>query len=308
MSVSNPDMFPEGSWETMDFGNFWGNQNPFLVPQRAAQQMINMSLSTHMDLPSSPNISSCVSTARYTSSPNPQQSTNHNHLPSVLNRTPTSCRNSHQNCLSSALSTFQTLHIPPTGCLSSAASSNRPSPMPNPRKTDSVLAINRNAMQRISHIMQCTCIDSNQMQLILVVICEKLVVWYRAILRSFPWPQDTHDNTTSTTSTSANEPIEHVLHQRFALGDCSFDHELESSIFAQVITAELRQLEIVIRDLDTRLRILNGQGMETGTGRMGQEFVSTIEQPGVSIPVRERLTACLLAKVLGLKGQLGGDR
>ncbi|KAL8881515.1 MAG: hypothetical protein Q9192_007781, partial [Flavoplaca navasiana] len=256
MSVPNPDMFPEGSWETMNFGNLWDNQNPSLIPQKAAQKMTNGPLSTSLDLPSSPNLSSCASTARHTSSSNQQQSTNLNHLPSVLNKTPRDCTNGYQKCLSSALSTLQTLHIPPTSCLSSAASSNPPSPISNPRKTDSVLAINRNAKQRISQIIRCTCIDSSQVQLILVVICEKLISWYQAVLRSSPGPHDTHDNSTST---SSEEPIERVLHQRFALGDCSFDLELESSIFAQVIAAELQQFELVIRDLDRRLRFLNGQ-------------------------------------------------
>ncbi|KAL9622097.1 MAG: hypothetical protein Q9204_008059 [Flavoplaca sp. TL-2023a] len=303
MSVPNPNMFLEGSLEAMDFGTLWGNQNPSL-PQKAAQQMTNMPLNTRLSLPTSPNISSCVSTARHTFSANQQQSTNLDHLPSVLNKASTTCTNSHQKCLSSAISTLQTLHIPPTGCLSSAASSNPPLPIPNPRKTDSVLAINRAAVQRVSQIIQCTCIDWSQMQLILAVICEKLIAWYQAILRSFPGPHDTRD---SSTSTFADEPTEHVLHQRFALGDCSFDLELESSIFAQVIMAELQQFEIVIRDFETRLRFLNGQGTGTGTGRMGQQFVSTIELPGALSPVHERLTACILAKVVELKDKIGGD-
>ena len=303
MSVPNPKMFPEGSWEAMDFGNLWGNQNPSL-PQKAAQQMTNMPPSTHLNLPISPNISSCVSTARHTFSANQQQSTNLNHLPSVLNKAPTTCTNSHQNCLSSALATLQTLHIPPTNCLSSAASTNPPTTIPHPRKTDSVLAINRAAVQRVSRIIQCTCIDSSQMHLIIVVICEKLIAWYQAVLRSFPGPHDIRDNSTST---SADETTERVLHQHFALGDCSFGLELESSIFAQLIMAELQQFEILIRDLDTRLRFLNGQGTGTGTGRMGHHYVSTIELPGSLSPVHERLTACILANVVELKDNIGGD-
>ncbi len=303
MSLPNPNMFPEGSWEAMDFESLWGNQNPSL-PRKAAQQMTNMPLSTHLSLPTSPNISSRVSTARHTFSANQQQSTNFNHLPSILNKAPTTCTNSHQNCLSSALATLQTLHIPPTNCLSSAVSTNPPIPIPTPRKTDSVLAINRAAVQRVSQIIRCTCIDSSQMQLILVVICEKLIAWYQALLRSFPGPHDIRDNSTST---SADESTERVLHQHFALGDCSFGLELESSIFAQVMTAELQQFEIVIRDLETRLRFLNGQGTETGTGRMGHQFVSTIELPGSLSPVHEQLTACILAKVVELKDRIGGD-
>ncbi|KAL8842373.1 MAG: hypothetical protein Q9176_002762 [Flavoplaca citrina] len=304
MSAPNPNMFPEGSLEAMDFGNPWFNQNPSL-PQKAAQQMTYMPPSTHLNLPTSPNISSCVSTARPTFSANQQQSTNLNHLPSVLNKAPTTCTNSHQNCLSTALATLQILHIPPTNCLSFAASTNPPIPIPNPRKTDSVLAINRAAVQRVSQIIQCICIDSSQMQLMLVVICEKLIAWYQAVLWSFPRPHDIRD---ISTSTFADETAERVLHQHFALGDCSFGLELESSIFAQIIAAELQQFEILIRDLDTRLRFLNGQGTETGTGRMGHQFVSTIELPGSLSPVHERLTACILAKVVELKDKIGGDR
>lgn len=102
-------------------------------------------------------------------------------------------------------------------------------------------------------------------------------------------------------SSLAGEPPERVLHQRFAVGSCSFDKGLESRMLAQVVSAELQQLESVVLDFNRRLREEGGWGVECTPQ---QQRGVRVEATGLSGSVRMRLTAHLLKKVEELKAEV----
>ncbi|CAL8576553.1 hypothetical protein XPA_002428 [Xanthoria parietina] len=298
MPAPDPVLFPESSPETVDFVGFWHNQNPSMFTPRASSHVNSMDYQTS---PTMPPVSGGHRTIPGTpDSTHQQQTTNSNIHPSPPIVAQTNCQNNPQNCLSSALEILHTLHIPPSGCLSSLDSTSTPSANNrHPRKTDAVLATNRTAIHRISQICECSCVASSQLEFILVIICDKLIAWYRAILHSLPQDPSAMDEDPSST---ASEPPERVLHQRFAVGSCSFDQGLESRMLAQVVSSELQQLESVIRDFDRRLREDGARGVEC-TSQQQQRGVR-VEAKGLLGPVRMRLTAHLLKKVEELKGEV----
>ncbi|KAL8667335.1 MAG: hypothetical protein Q9168_007293 [Polycauliona sp. 1 TL-2023] len=332
MPVSNPLIFPEGSWEAMETLDFSSLQNWRSSPQATRGGPTRQTLApSSLDFPTSPpNMPSATGTihpfAVVTSTSNAQpESTTHahaHHHPPPINTPEETCSNGGpQNCLSAALEFLKTLHIPPSNCLSSLPPSSPPHNN-NARKTDSVLATNRTGIELISRLSTCSCASSSQLQLILVVICDKLVAWYRAMLHSFPSTSNAQGPAADASQNLDFRPAEpraaaleeeaateRVLHQRFAVGNCSFGAALERRIFGQVVAAELQRLEGVVRDLDARSALLrnNGScinGQDLFLGQRGESSMEEADEGGFGRTVCRRLTAHLLQKVGGLREEM----
>ncbi|KAL8685306.1 MAG: hypothetical protein Q9224_005868 [Gallowayella concinna] len=211
------------------------------------------------------------------------------------------CTSISQNCLSSALEMLQTLHVPPTICLSTANEVELSTEKRHPRPTDSVLATNRTAVRRLSEILRCSCISSSQLQLVLVITCDKLLAWYRAVLHSFPGRcQDASSNA----GTDENDASERVLYQGFAVGECSFGADLESKICAQVIASELQQLETLVLNLTDWLQEQDSSGAHAVSGSDGRQSTLTIDAPGLSSTTRNCLRAHIHKKVQEVKAEI----
>ena len=167
-----------------------------------------------------------------------------------------SCSHDIRTCMISALKILQALHIPPPACLSTCDENSMPSPR-QPRMIDSVLSTNRDAVRLVSDMLKCTCSLSSQVQLVLTIICGKLIAWYRAITQS---DYDRCDNSSVLQSFVNNNMIyeaqpERVLHQPITVGEFSFDVDLESKIRAQVVFSELHYLETLVATLSRLRRI-----------------------------------------------------
>ncbi|KAL8927860.1 MAG: hypothetical protein Q9172_001160 [Xanthocarpia lactea] len=308
---SDPLMF-SGSKDATDFDAFCKDQDMSLFQHDTMDQSTNASRNKNLDFPISPSIfsssgGSCTIPA--TSSASQQQSSNFDHRQAPHDMAHNGCTNTYQSCLSSSLEILRSLHIPPTGCLSSVDEISTSANEREPRKTDTVLATNRTAVRRLSEISRCSCVSSSQLQLVLFICCDKLIVWYRAVLRSSPdHYQDQQMLDSEAKPSSALSGPERVLYQRFAMGNCSFDTGLESSIFAQVISFELQQLENVIQGLDTRLQIEGVRGVESTRDRQRQQRASAIDAPGLPSPICKRLSAHLLKEVEEIKLEIARDK
>ncbi|KAL8860988.1 MAG: hypothetical protein Q9178_002501 [Gyalolechia marmorata] len=308
---SDPLMF-SGSKDATDFDAFCKDQNMPLFQDDVMDQSTNVSRIRSLDFPISPGIfsssrGSC--TISGTSGASHQQGSNFDHRQAPHDIAHNGCTNSYQSCLSSSLEILHSLHIPPTGCLSSVDEISTSANNREPRKTDTVLATNRTAVRRLSEISRCSCVSSSQLQLVLVIICDKLIAWYRAVLRSSPdHNQDQQMLDFEAKPSSALSGPERVLYQRFAMGNCSFDTGLESCIFAQVISFELQQLENLIQDLDTRLQNEGVRGVESTRDRQRERRASAINAPGLPSPVCKRLTAHLLKEVEEIKLEIARDK
>ena len=135
-----------------------------------------------------------------------------------------------------------------------------------------------------------------------VVICHRLLAWYRAVVRHFP--DDRQDAGTNADTHNATDMAgEQVLHQHFAVGDYLFDACLERKIRAQVIASELQQLENVVVKLEVVL-----QKVDPISNHEKSQSTLKIDSPGLSNVVPARLTAHLHKQLRAIKVEIGVEK
>lgn len=227
------------------------------------------------------------------------------------------CSENRRSCMTSAIRILQTLHIPSSACLSFDGPSTSPASR-QPRKTDSVLSTNRDIVRLMAEMIKCSCISSSQLQLVLIIICGKLIAWYRAIIRNSPDDHpdactdmnvqtSTHPDGTLNAATGMTS--ERVLHQPFGVGEYSFDTSLESKIRAQVVSSELQQLEALVANLSGRIQEENPSGdnhnqvIRGHTRGKRSRSTSTIDPSGLSSAVHTSLTAFLHTQLKDAKAE-----
>ena len=186
-----------------------------------------------------------------------EQSPNASHRHSVLSspqkvkQAMTPCSKEERTCMPSALKILRTLQTVPPICFS-AGTAHLDSATLTQRTTEYVLCSNREASQKISEMSKCSCLESPQMQLVIVTICHKLIVWYRAMLKSNCNMLDHCSQRSSgfhTDIPNHADMSEHILHQPITVGNYAIDNNLQPKIWAQVVFGELRYLEASIRSL-----------------------------------------------------------
>jgi len=292
-------MLPQGSCEGNNFGTLHMGPDSFFLPFSTMNASKTASPSgISVTGFSSSGSSSVRSPPSYKES---QPGTNSGFPGNPPKKIETTCMNSHQSCLSSALDILQALHIPPTACLCSIDETSTSADKRQPRKTDVVLATNRIAVRRLSDILQCSCISSSQVQLLFIIVCDKLLAWYRALLRNFPDNrQDDCSNTTANAIThnfspdsAADTVSERVIHQRFAVGEYSFDFSQESKICAQAVASELQPLDIVIANFADRFQKKDLCRVDPALANKSSRSTSTIDSIELPNAVHARLTAHL---------------
>ncbi|KAI4156993.1 MAG: hypothetical protein L6R39_000856 [Caloplaca ligustica] len=305
-------MSSEGPEQAHNLDAFSQNQSLSLSPYQAPIPSRHAPATSNLDTPINPNTLSSSGASSLFLDHSYKQS-RPDSIASCRQDSPksakTTCTSSHQSCLSSALEILQALHIPPTTCLCSIDDNDTLANNRQPRRTDSVLATNRTALRGLSGILQCSCVSSSQLQLVIVVICDKLIAWYRAVMRSFPdRRRDTcsdrlqhASDPTEASHESTSSPNERVLYQRFALGNCSFNDSLESKILTQVISSELQQLETVVVNIAARIREEDGCELDQPPDERRKHRTSAIDAPGLSSSVCDRLTTHLLEELEGIK-------
>jgi hypothetical protein len=125
---------------------------------------------------------------------------------------------------------------------------------------DSVLSTNREIVLSVSNILKCSCSSSSQVQLVLTLICGKLIAWYRAVIRADDDVSDSPSSSSSMVRAVVNNNLndkdltERVLHQPITVGEYSLDMALEGKLRAQIVFSELQQLEGLIERLSRRIQ------------------------------------------------------
>ena len=188
------------------------------------------------------------------------------------------CSEEEKNCMFSALKILQTLHTVPPMCFSAGIA--RPeSAMIKRRTTEDVLCCNKEASQRISKMLTCSCFASFQMQLVLATICHKLIVWYRAMIKNNCNLLDDSSQRSSgsyTRSCDYAEVSEHISYQPITVGEYAIDTNLQPKVQAQVVFGELQHLEIFTRNFSS------GLGSIANTGSTGQASAPSAPTPDQS--------------------------
>lgn len=96
------------------------------------------------------------------------------------------CSDENRICTRSILNTLQRLCVPPSIYLSTTKDGYSAHHSPDilqaqARRMDDALRIYRGALELMSQVLQCSCSLVPSVQLLLVMIYDRVVAWYRAI-------------------------------------------------------------------------------------------------------------------------------
>lgn len=219
-----------------------------------------------------------------------------------------SCSERNRICMASATKILKSLHITSTACLCRTGNESiTPGPR-QPRMTDSVLTGNRDVVTMVSKMLKCICSLRPQVQLVLSIICDKLIAWCRAMIRS------NYDGCSESPSVgngirNDKDQAERVLRQPITIGDHRLDGVLESKIRAQVILGELQRLEALIENLARRIKESTCGASAVRAGR--KVFTTNPSspmlsgEPGLPEIIHGRLAAFLRRQLQAAKTDMG---
>ncbi|MCJ1366943.1 hypothetical protein MMC16_006074 [Acarospora aff. strigata] len=223
-----------------------------------------------------------------------------------------SCSDNTRTCMISALNILQALHIPPSACLCACDEPSTPSPR-QPRMLDSVLSTNRDVVRLVSNMLKCTCSLSSQVQLVLTIICGKLMAWYRAMIRDDHGGCDDNNNNNhlspivrssvvnNNNMINDEDHTERVLHQPITVGDYSFDGALESKIRAQVVSSELQHLEALVEKLSGRIQDAKFGNLYTAAATRSGSAATAENETGLAEAIHRSLIAFLRKQLQAAK-------
>jgi hypothetical protein len=219
-----------------------------------------------------------------------------------------SCSNQRRTCMASAAKMLKSLHVGPMACLCSIGNElSTQSPL-QPRMSDFVLTGNRDIEMSVCLMLKCTCSLGPQLQLVLAIICNKLIAWYQAIIRS--QSDVSHSTSPSVTNGARNDriPTEQVLHQPITIGNHFLDVSLESKIKAQVVHNGLQRLEALIEALSRRIKEgkCGALASRSGSGFSTADSSSSIgmDEPGLTEDVQSGLTTYLCRQLQAARTEL----
>jgi hypothetical protein len=165
-------------------------------------------------------------------------------------------------------------------------------------------------------MLQCPCSSRPQLQLLLCVVCDKIIRWYRALIRSSAElgcgdaePREVNQKENSNREMQIpraveTESVEKVLHQPITIGLHALDKGLERKIRGQVITGELVRLERLVEELAGRIRESRG-GKEGRTGSAGGQR-KCADEMGLNEVIYGRLAAFLQRQLMSAKREMEG--
>lgn len=169
------------------------------------------------------------------------------------------CSNDDRICTRFILNALQTLCVSPSVCLSvnDDGYSARPGTSAlnaQTRRIDDALRTNRRVIGLVSRILQCPCSAIPSVQLLLVIACDRIVAWYRAMLRD-DGSVMMHDQIPFSSSSNIEyDRCELVLAMPVTVGDFTVDTSMQMRIRDQLVIEEMRSVEIVIHQFAARLR------------------------------------------------------
>lgn len=175
-----------------------------------------------------------------------------------------------RTCTTMAQRILAVLHMPTMMCLSAYINRSIEN-APLMREFDLILSNNREAIRAVSRILKCKCSINSSMQLILVCICNEVVTWYRALVRTSLHEKQASDDDDVITASPlesqfniANKTMHgysqvhgmdddnysgRVIHQPLSIGTYVFDKDLESIVRVQVVKSEIQKTGSVLQAL-----------------------------------------------------------
>lgn len=112
---------------------------------------------------------------------------------------------------------------------------------------DDALTTNRTVVELVSTVLSCSCSATPSVQLLLVTICDRLVAWYRAMMRddgAVPRSLNVQDD----------EHSERILPQPITMGGFAVDPAMQRRMREQLVFGELERVRGLVRRFAQRVQ------------------------------------------------------
>lgn len=205
------------------------------------------------------------------------------------------------SCILTATQSLRSLHVQQINCHSRQNDTSLDGHALNgagqPRMSGTVLKCNKDAGMSVCRMLQCPCALRPQNQLMLAIICSKLIAWYRAMIHAcFVDPRVQNGARHNDTA------LEKVAHQPVTIGDHFVDDQgLGLTIQAQVMLKELQHMQRLVETLSARIQEtaspLTRTSLDSGIETRSQSF----KLPGLA---HDQLITHLLTEVHAAKADL----
>ncbi|KAJ5758166.1 uncharacterized protein N7511_006860 [Penicillium nucicola] len=216
---------------------------------------------------------------------------------------PTTCSGLTKNgplCIITATQCLRSLHIPLANCISHQNGPNTQDRPKSPRMSGAVLKCNKEAGMAVCSMLQCGCSLRPQNQLLLAIICSRLISWYRAMIRTCYLGHSSQPRVDGAENDFVSP--EKVVHQLVTIGDHSVDDQaLGRTIQAQVTLGELRHMQRLVETLS--LRILETANAQP-TRSLDFAADAQVQLAGLPGPAHDRMVGHLLEEVHAAKADL----
>ncbi|KAH8694994.1 hypothetical protein BGW36DRAFT_452827 [Talaromyces proteolyticus] len=217
----------------------------------------------------------------------------------------------HACCFALAQQTLKLLHIPSTACISTVEKAVSPVgrlKQNGPRLTGSALTKNTEAIRSLSRIIHCSCSSKPQLQLVVTTICNKLIKWYRALVRSEQNQNHSHESSRPPSSSqnrsrgdSKEPPREKVLRQTVTIGTYALDDPIGTQTMVNLVLAHLQELGSLIAIFSQRINDSNSKPILAT--HLGEPSPPMSEDDDPMALVRDRLVNYLAHQLQKVRGE-----
>lgn len=162
------------------------------------------------------------------------------------------CRNLHEgSCIELATRVLSSMHAGSNSCVLSMVGQDedrQPQPL---RGADTVLNLSQSAIAAVRSILQCSCCGAPQVLLLVTAICSKIGASYRQVVNIYSRRRKPD---ASSAPLSINESNAETQRREFFIGNHRLSQDVEAVFIRQVLLGRLRELEVVIAEIDSQAR------------------------------------------------------
>ena len=169
-----------------------------------------------------------------------------------VTRDGTPCRNLQGSCIELATRVLSSMHVGSNSCLLSMIGQDEDrQPQPLLRGADTVLNLSQSAIVAVRSILQCSCCGAPQVLLLVTAICSKTGASYRQVVDIYSQRRKPN---ASSAPLSINESKAETQRREFFIGNHRLSQDVEAVVIRQVLLGRLRELKVVIGDIDSQAR------------------------------------------------------
>ena len=161
------------------------------------------------------------------------------------------CHNPQRSCIELATRVLSSMHAGSSSCVLSMIGQDedrQPQPL---RGADTILNFSQSAIAAVRSILQCSCSGAPQVLLLVTAICSKTGASYRHVVDIYSQRRKPNANSVPL---SISESKAETQRREFFIGNHRLSQDVEAVVIRQVLLGRLRELEVVIGDIDSQAR------------------------------------------------------